>query len=80
MWPFSSSEGTAGLTESDARRDDDGMLVCPRCESRASNVHTSTVGGVMRRHLSCANCGYHNRIADGVRVDGTPETAGDTDE
>jgi len=41
----------------------DGRLVCPRCDYHAS---VSMFGS--RRELTCSNCGYEARIADGVLV------------
>lgn len=72
MWPFNSTNDDTGfdkITEEDAVRNANGMLLCPRCESAnwaldaVPRRHDRT-----RRNLSCSNCGYCKPIADGVEI------------
>lgn len=57
------------ISSDDAKRDRDGFLVCPRCESSdRAELATFTVSGEtqIRREIRCWNCGRITKLADGV--------------
>lgn len=57
------------IRSNDAKRDENGVLVCPRCESSDhAELSTFTLSGEtkMGREIRCWNCGRITKLDDGV--------------
>ena len=70
MWPFSNKEAAQQeLIGYDDATYNDGVFVCPRCESLLWTINTlSQVSGTNLRAFACSDCGYSAKIKDGVEI------------